>query len=218
MKQLPLILALAALLPATISLGEIDTGSAHNLIIKYSLNDRWYLSSRNLLTTRDGFDDLFFGYIDLNLGYKLSKQWSVDGGYRHAWLEIGEDWRDEYRPSASLNYRTKLGDWSFSNRNRLEYRMFETSSPAPDRFRYRNETRLIAPWEFGLHDARFFVEEEFFYEFTDAGFNFNWFTYGLRWKIRDGVIVKLGHRWQAFKFGENWNHRHQLVTGLLLFY
>ena len=211
-------LVIAGLLPAIVSMAETDTGSAHNLIIKYPLDDKWYLSSRNLLTTRDGFDDLFFGYLDLNLGYDLGGGWAAEGGYRHAWLEIGDDWRDEYRPSAILSYRTKLGDWSFSNRHRLEYRMFEKSSSAPERVRYRNETRLIAPWEFGSLKAKFFVEEEFFYEFTDAGFNFNWVTYGLRWKLKDGVIAKLGHRWQAFKFGDEWNHRHQLVTGVLIFF
>lgn len=217
-KKRILILLLAALSPTIIAHAETDTGSAHNLILKYPLGDKWYLSSRNLLTTRDGFNDRFFGYLDLNLGYKLGNGWSAEAGYRQAWLEIGNDWRDEYRPTAILNYRTKLGDWIFSNRHRLEYRIFESGSPASDRFRYRNETRLIAPWDLGELKAKFFVEEEFFYEFTDAGFNFNWFTYGLRWKLRDGVIVKLGHRWQAFKFGDQWNHRHQLVTGLLIFF
>ncbi len=211
-------LIIAVLMPSMACLAETDTGSAHNLIFKYPLGDKWYLSSRNLLTTRDGFDDFFFTYLDLNLGCKLAQGWAAEAGYRHAWFEIGDDWRDEYRPSAILSYRTKLGHWSFSNRHRLEYRMFESGASADDRFRYRNETRLIAPWEFGLCDARFFVEEELFHEFTDVGFNFNWFTYGLRWKLRDGVIVKMGHRWQAFKFGDNWNHRHQLVTGLLVFF
>ena len=188
-------LALAFSLPSMLSRAETDTGSAHNLILKYPLGENWFLSSRNLLTSRDGFDDFFFAYLDLNLGYNLGKGWAVEAGYRHAWIELGDDWRDEYRPSAILGYRSKLADWSFSNRHRLEYRMFESGSLAADRIRYRNETRLIAPWKFGLHNAKFFVEEEFFYEFTDDGFNFNWFTYGLRWKLQDGVIVKLGHRW-----------------------
>ena len=209
---------LACLLFPGTARAETDTGSAHNLIIKYSLTDTWYLSSRNLLASRDGFDDFFFGYLDLNLGYNLKNGLAVEGGYRHAWLEIGDDWRDEYRPSMTLSYRTKLGDWSFSNRHRLEYRMFESGSSASDRFRYRNETRLIAPWELKTLNAKFFIEEEFFYEFNGGGFNFNWFTYGLRWRWKDGVILKLGHRWQALKFGEEWNHRHQLVTGVLLFF
>lgn len=209
------IAAIAAFAP--LSRCETDTGSAHNLIFKYSLSDRWFLSSRNLLTSRDGFDDVFFGYLDLNLGYDLGDGWAVESGYRHAWLELGDAWRDEYRPSGILSYRAQLGDWSFANRHRLEYRTFENGS-APDRFRYRNETRLVAPWEFTPLRAKPFVEEEIFCEFTDDGFNFNWVTTGLRWQVRDGVIAKLGYRWQAAKFADEWSHRHQLVTGLLFFF
>jgi len=214
-----ILLAIATGMAPSISRAETDTGSAHNLIFKVPLEDAWYLSSRNLLTTRDGFNDLFFGYLDLNLGYDLGDGWATEVGYRHAWLEIGDDWRDEYRPSAIVSYRTKWGDWSVANRSRLEYRTFESGTIARERIRYRNETRLIAPWEFhAIGDARFFIEQEFFYEFTDDGYNFNWFTYGFRWQLRDGVIAKLGHRWQAFKFGDEWSHRHQLVTGLLFFF
>lgn len=212
------VVVIAGFLAAMPSRAEIDTGSAHNLIFKVPLDDQWYLSSRNLLTTREGFDDLFFGYLDLNLGYDLGDGWAVEGGYRHAWLEIGDDWRDEYRPSAILIYRTKLGDWSFANRHRLEYRIFESGSGAPERVRYRNETRLVAPWEFGPLNAKFFVEEEFFYEFTEDQFNFNWVTTGFRWELCDGVVAKLGYRWQASKFNDEWSHRHQLVTGVLIFF
>jgi hypothetical protein len=211
-------LAVLGCLIATNARAEMDTGSAHNLIFKVPLEDEYYLSSRNLMTTREGFDDLFFGYLDLNLGYDFGDGWTVEGGYRHAWLELEDDWRDEFRPSAILSYRTKLGDWSFSNRHRLEYRMFESGSLARDRIRYRNETRLVAPWEFGPLDAKLFLEEEFFYEFTDDGFNTNWLTWGLRWEIRDGVVAKLGHRWQAYTFGDEWDHRHQLVTGLVFLF
>ena len=210
--------ALVAGLPASVARAETDTGSAHNLILKHRLSDDWYLSSRNLLVTRDGFDDTFFGYLDLNLGRDLGSGWALEGGYRHAWFEIGDDWRDEFRPSAIVSYRTMIGDWSFSNRHRIEYRMFERGSAADDRFRYRNETRLIAPWQIGPLDARPFLEEEFFYEFTDAGFNFNWVTTGLRWQLRDGMFAKLGYRWQAAEFANEWSHRHQLVTGILWFF
>lgn len=195
---------------------ETDTGSAHNFIVKYPLEGDWYLSSRNLLVSRDGFDDFFFGYVDANLGHDLGGGWAAEVGYRHAWFDTGDYWRDEYRPSAILSYRGKLGDWSFSNRHRLEYRMFEGGDG--ERPRYRNETRLVAPWEIGPWKGKPFLEEEVFYEFNGNGLNFNWLTTGLRWKVRDGVFTKLGYRWQAAKFGEDWNHRHQLVTGLMLFF
>lgn len=218
MKTLFLSFVVFVFLPAMVVTAKTDTGSAHNLIFKYNLKDGWYLSSRNLMATRDGFNDMFFSYLDLNIGHSLGEKWAAEIGYRHAWFEIKDDWRDEYRPSAILSYKTKLGEWSLSNRHRLEYRMFESGSNAQERFRYRNETRIIAPWEIGSKGARVFIEEEFFYEFTDAGFNFNWLTTGLRWKVRSGVVAKLGYRWQTAKFGDEWNHRHQLVTGLLFFF
>ncbi|MCB1228847.1 MAG: DUF2490 domain-containing protein [Verrucomicrobiae bacterium] len=223
-RRLWLAVAALALTFSVTARAETDTGSAHNLIFKLPLGEGpWYLSSRNLLTSREGFDDFFFGYLDLNLGRELGEDsgWAAEIGYRHAWLEdagVGGDWRDEYRPSAILSYQTKLGDWSFANRHRIEYRTFEGGSGANDRFRYRNETRLIAPWEFTSLRARPFVEEEFFYELTDDGFNYNWFTTGMRWQVSEGVVAKLGYRWQAYTFGDGWNHRHQLVTGLLFFF
>lgn len=201
--------------------GQSDAGVANNVIIKKTLSEDWYLISRNLLTTRNGVDEVFFGYLDLNVGRKLGRfvggNWSWEVGYRHAWLRVSDFWRDEYRPSSGIIYQTKLFDWTLTNRNRLEYRRFE-SDLAPDRFRYRNETRIIAPYEFTSWKIRWYVEEEWFYELTDDGFNFNWLSTGFRWRVKDGVVAKLGYRWQAQKFGEDWSHRHQLVTGILFFF
>ena len=48
MKARLLILLFAGCLPPLAARAETDTGSAHNLIFKYSLDEDWYLSSRNL--------------------------------------------------------------------------------------------------------------------------------------------------------------------------
>ena len=41
-------------------------------------DENWFLSSRNLLAIHDGFDDLFFGCVDLNLDDKLGDEWVVE--------------------------------------------------------------------------------------------------------------------------------------------
>lgn len=202
-------------------LAEVDTGTGHNFIFKKKLSEEWFLSSRNFLATRDHGDELFFIYLDGNIGRELGKawggEWEAELGYRHAWLKIGDSWREEYRPSAILSYGTEWDGWSINNKHRLEYRRFE-SNGSPDRFRYRNETRLVAPYEFTSLRAKWFLEEEIFYELTDDGFNTNWLTTGFRWKLKKGLVAKIGYRWQAQKFGDEWSHRHQLVTGLLFFF
>jgi len=194
-----------------------DSGTSNNLLLKKDLGDDWYLASRNLLASREGTDDFFFGYLDLNLGRRLANSWSAEVGYRHARLRIGDSWRDEFRPSALVSYNARLAAWSVANRHRLEYRRFEGDT-TNDRWRYRNETRLIAPIELTPLDLKPFIEEEFFYELDGSGFNGNWLTVGVRHRFDMGAIAKLGYRWQAQKFGDDWQHRHVLVTGLLFFF
>ena len=55
-----------------------DTGTSQNLFVHQALNGGWYLASRSNAATREGVGDLFFGYIDLSLGRKLTPNWSVD--------------------------------------------------------------------------------------------------------------------------------------------
>ncbi|MEX2581064.1 MAG: hypothetical protein WD342_18540 [Verrucomicrobiales bacterium] len=41
---------------------------------------------------RDGFGDVFFGYLDINLGYELGDDWAVEVGYRWQAQKLGDDW------------------------------------------------------------------------------------------------------------------------------
>ena len=201
------------LLAAGPAQAEWDTGTSHTLFLKAKLNDAWFVTSRSNAATREGVDDLFFGFADINVGYKLSAAWSAEIGYRHARLELQSGWRDEYRPLANLMWRQSVRGWVLSNRHRLEFRFFEGDT-TDDRVRYRNHTRVEFPWEIPVLGVRPYIEEEAFFEFTDAGFNANWLTGGVSLGLAKGLKVKLGYRWQAQQFGDSWNHRHVLVSGL----
>jgi hypothetical protein len=209
--------SLCGLLLATAPLTlAADSGTSTNLFIRKGLDDDWFLASRSNIATRDGIRDTFFGYLDLTLGRRLTDNWSVDAGYRHARLDVSRGWRDEYRPLINLTWRDRVNAWGVSNRSRVEFRFFE-GSRARDRLRYRNETRLIFPEHLSPGPLRLYVEEEFFYEFDGNGLNTNWFTAGVRFPLRERLTFKLGYRWQAQKFRDRWEHRHVLVTGLVWF-
>lgn len=102
-----------------------ETGSSHNLFYLNKLSDNAFFVGRANIATRDGFSDLFFGYVDANYRYQLTEPWAVEIGYRHAFLELGNQWREEYRPMLSLYWRGKLAGGKFSNRSRIEWRYFE---------------------------------------------------------------------------------------------
>lgn len=208
--KLLFIIATVIILPSTVLATE--TGSSHNLFFLNKLNKNSFFVGRANLVTRDGFSDTFFGYVDANYRYKLTAPWSVEVGYRHAFLELGSHWREEYRPMLSLYWRGKLGGDKFSNRSRIEWRYFDGN--AKDRVRYRNESVWTLRQTITHYQLTPFVEEEFFYDITDSKLNINWLTFGISkfWSKR--VKWKLAYRLQSQKFSDEWENRHMLVTGI----
>ena len=200
-------------MPATARATE--TGSSHNLFYLNKLSDKSYFVGRANLVTRDGFSDTFFGYIDANYRYALTDPWSIEVGYRHAFLELGNGWREEYRPMLGLYWRGKLGNGKFSNRHRLEWRYFEGN--AKNRVRYRNESVWTSANTMSGYQFTPFIEEEFFYDVTDSELNGNWLTFGISKYESKGVKWKLGYRLQSQKFNGKWENRHMLVTGISFF-
>ncbi len=192
-----------------------ETGSSHNLFYLNKLSDDSFFVGRANLATRDGFSDTFFGYVDANYRYKLSDPWSIEVGYRHAVLELGNQWREEYRPMLALYWRSILAGGQFSNRNRIELRYFEGN--AQDRVRYRNESVWTSLNTITDYQVTPFIEEEFFYDITNTELNINWLTFGISKFWSKGKKWKLGYRLQSQRFNGEWENRHVLVTGISIF-
>jgi len=211
--KLLFIILTATILSSTVRAAE--TGSSHNLFYLNKLNDNSFFVGRANLVTRDGFSDTFFGFVDANYRYALTGSWSVEVGYRHAFLELGNHWREEYRPMLSLYWRGKLGKGKFSNRHRIEWRYFEGN--AQDRVRYRNESVWTSLHTITDYQLTPFIEEEFFYDITDSELNINWLTFGISKFWSKGMKWKLGYRLQSQKFNGEWENRHMLVTGISIF-
>lgn len=190
----------------------LETGSSHNLFVVSKLNDDWSFVGRGNLVTRDGFSDTFFAYGDVNLRYRLDEHWSLEGGYRRASLKLSGGWRQEYRPMFSLYWKDQWDNWSFANRHRIELRTFEGN--AQDRVRYRNESEWHSRHQYTDLKLRPYINEEYFYDVTNHRFNENWLNFGVSKKIARGISLKLGYRLQSQKFGDQWDDRHVLVTGI----
>ena len=187
-----------------------DEGTSSNLFIKYKINEDFFMTSRNNIVSRDFADDFFFGYTDFNLGYKFSKNGSFELGYRFAKLKLPSGMRKKHRPLLNLSFSTSKKNWFLMNRHRIEWRNFEGSTPT--RERYRNETRILFPYKF-MDRFRPYAEQEFFYEFNGTGYNENWLTSGISFKVNKEIGFKIGYRWQSRKVQKDWKNRHLLVTG-----
>lgn len=192
-----------------------STGTSFNPLFQYQINENWYLSSINNYATKNGADDFSIGYVDLTLGRRLNQTWSVDAGYRHAWIDLIGETREERRPLINLKRKDFPGGWFVLNRVRVEWRDFEDHI-LEDRFRFRHQCLGVSPWRIPSTRAQWYIEEEFFYEFNDFGFNMNWLTTGFRFTWTDQISLKAGYRWQTQKIRDEWETRHVLVTGMLV--
>lgn len=192
-----------------------DAGASHNLLLKYKLNEDWFLISRSNMASRFHYDDYFFGYTGIGAGYNLNKNWSLRAGYRHAEIRPRGVWLEENRPYIEGYYANNWKGYRMTYRSRLEFRFFDYRN---DDLRFRNELVIEAPWEFTKFKLKPYLEEEFFYGFDKSQFEANWLGAGLSWRPMKGVKLKLGYRWVHQRIGVRWINRNVIVTGVNLFF
>ena len=197
------------------SFDEYDWGSAHNLFIKKTINERWSILSRSLFSTRDDFDDTFFKTADIGLGYSFSKKFRTSVAYRHVWFRPRDEWLEEKRPLINFSYFDSLNGYRLTNRVRVEYRMFDYKD---NDVRFRNETRIEAPWSLPGLPLKPYMEEEIFISWNDEKINMNWLTAGLYYKPTPRIKLKFGYRWFTQELGGEWRNRHMLVTAMNFYY
>jgi len=192
-----------------------DAGGSHNLLLKASISDDWFVISRSNLATRNNFGDEFLAYIGASLGYQITPRLSLRLGYRRARFRFGEDWQPENRAMLEGYFADRINGFRFTNRLRAEGRYFDWRD---DDIRLRNEITVEAPWKPTSLALQPYLEQEIFYSTNAGRFEANWLGGGVAWRPAQGVKLKLGYRWNRFRAGDNWANRNVLVTGINLFF
>ena len=213
MRRFPRLL-LALLLPVSSFSAEGDWGYAHINFIKFSLTEKWSVLSRSQVTWRDDFNDFYFWFIDAGLAYSITPAWRAELAYRQAAWNIQDEWLDENRPMANLDWFGRVKGVKLNNRARLEYRHYDWARE--DDWRFRNRTRADFPWEAaGLYP---YLEEEFFVGYNRGQLEMNWLTGGVQFKASGRLKLRAGYRWIAIQVNDRWENRNQLVTTLVLLF
>ncbi len=209
-----IVLLLLCLLSSDVHAAD-DWGSSHNLLLKYKLNDDWFVISRSNLSVRRDNEQLFLGYTGASLGYQFNEQWSARLGYRYARFRIGESWRTEQRPMAEMYYADMLRGWRLTSRSRAEFRFLDWRD---NDVRLRQEFTTTAPWKMTPLELKAFIEYEIFYSIRNEWVEANWATLGLSFFPLENVKLKLGYRHNRQRIREEFITRHTLVTGINVFF
>lgn len=194
---------------------EDDWGSSYNLLLKYKLNEDWFVVSRSNLSFRDDNEQLFLGYTGASLGYQINRHWSARLGYRYARFRIGEDWRTEQRPMAEMYFADMLSGWRLTSRSRAEFRFPDWRD---NDVRLRQEFTVTAPWKLTALEMKPFIEDEIFYSTRNHWVEANWATIGLSFFPLENTKVKFGYRHNRQRIGGKFMTRHTLVVGMNVFF
>ncbi len=142
----------------------------------------------------------------INLNLRLSNRYSneiknysqfIEAGFKYSFLEKVKlhseflfrrelyeltDWRaNEHRVTLGTGLSFKLGKWSFSNRHRMEWRIFENTE---NKQRYRTRLKVEPSWQWTKWNIKPYSATELFV--TDRKLNHNRLTWGL--KSNKGIV------------------------------
>lgn len=149
----------------------------------------------------DALDGLSDRFVELQVGRKLSGDWTVTPSFRvnHAQTSAGLA-RREIQPGLALQWRGNFANWGVRTRGRLEYRDFDTLTSDGWRFRFR--IRLEPPmsegsrWQPYLSNETFhdrgegFIDENRVFAGTNFGFDQTWSgDVFVGWRHRVNAVV-----------------------------
>jgi hypothetical protein len=163
----------------------------------------------------DNANQLYYHHYDAGFLYAFNKNFDLSLNYRHIYERKKGKFRIENEPCINAILRRDLWGFSFSDRNRFEYRHFDYAS---DSFRYRNMFTVKPPWKFTKMNIQPYLSDEIFISSSGAAFNNNRFYSGLGFilakNIKGEVYYLLQHTRMVNKNSTNWPHINALGTKL----
>lgn len=120
----------------------------------------------------------YYRHFETGLDLKSYKSFALGLYYRIIYVEKNENWKVEHRPHINAELKWKTKGCSFSDRNRLEYRIEEKK----ESFRYRNRFMVQFPVFLKLKIQAYLALEPF-YDFRANEINKNRAYAGFNCKV-----------------------------------
>ncbi|MGQ1788226.1 DUF2490 domain-containing protein [Saccharicrinis sp. GN24d3] len=124
----------------------------HKISTKFTAN----LLYNNMYNSSSGNGDWF---LQPGLKYNVSQKITLEAIFRKEFFKEGDKWTYENRSMLRVGGSTKIGQWSFRNRHRIEFRYFENF---PMKSRYRTDLKIKPEWSLStMQLTPYFLEEIF---------------------------------------------------------
>jgi len=186
----------------------------------------WSLKLKQSFQWKEDAEDFQTYFLDGSATYQVTEWLNAAAAYRHIWNRPNHNWEEEARPYADLVLKRAWHLFSFSDRNRVEWRNRENRD---EEFRYRNRlTALLRQGVTALDVRPYLAAEVFLREGNADPLDADRYrvTLGMRADPEDNIAHKLPHppaesfktdlffTYETTKAEEDWNGAY--IVGLKL--
>ena len=179
--------------------------------IEGNISDRWKIKLEEEFRFGDSAGEFYYQHSDLGLNYKYSKWFKLGLNYRQIYGKKKGDWEEENRPHINGTVEWTWADFTFTDNNRLEYRVREDKD---DYLRYRNKLTVKIPFKWTKFDIQPYVADEVFMDFDEGRFNRNRLYIGAGGKLTKHLKADVFYLWQSSKSGNRWVDYNVIGTKL----
>lgn len=165
----------------------------------------------------DNASEYYYQATQLGLGYEVCDWFEIGPAYRETFTldtktKTEDDWFSEHRPMLNGTIKWKWADWKFSDRARIEYRMFDIDKD--DVWRFRNQITLKSPWKWTGLGINPYISDEIFIQEDSDGINRNRVFVGVSLKLFEHVQGEVYYLWQTDDTGDEWKDTNVIGTKL----
>jgi hypothetical protein len=157
----------------------------HTQAQEFNLNEKSMISLSEEVQFGDNAHIFFDHEYEIGYTYKLKPFLSL--GARYCYLrekDDGNKFLTENRPQIEATFKWKAAGFSFTNRNRFQYRNFDYKH---DCWQYRNKIKVELPWKFTRFEIQPFVADEGYFNFEHKSFAKNRFYSGIKCALAKNV-------------------------------
>ncbi len=165
----------------------------------------WKLRYEDEMRSGNDWHKFYYNHMDIGLGRTLCPWFDASINYRQVDEIKNGEWTKENRPHINGTLKWKIGSWAFTDRNRMEFRDFESRH---DKWRYRNRVTTYFPVTFLEDGIRPYFSNEMFVDLHGDGLLTDRSYIGFEWKAFEWLKTDAAYFWNSSYKDSEWCEFH----------
>jgi len=181
--------------------------------VVWGVSENWEAKITAELKFQDDMSDYYYHHIDGGLSRKLTEWFKLGFNYRYIESDSSSGWNYENRVHVNGQFYWQWGDYSFFDRNRLEYRDREANE---NTWRYRNKLTMRPPLKWTKFEIQPYVAGEVLYSTNVSSWDQYRLMAGLGSRPTDLFRISLYYMFISKENSDDWIDTNVLVLDMNL--